>query len=210
MIVTKIEPQKRHKNRSSVYLDGSFAFGISNFDLYKFRITEGAELTEEALSQLRQAALCQDARQYALRLLDARAYTEKAIIKKLTERGTDPIAISDTISFLKEYQYIDDAAYASRYIQAAVRNGKSGKRKIIYDLIAKGISKELAEQAASEVSFEEEESVIPILEKKLKGDYSFPSKMKAKRYLLSRGFAAEAVDRALMQLTADEEEWFDA
>lgn len=210
MLVTKIEPQKRHKNRSSVYLDGVFAFGISNFDLYKFRLQEGVELTEEALEQLRQAALCQDARQYALRLLDVRAYTEAAIRKKLTERGTDPAAISDTISFLKEYHYIDDAAYAARYIQTAARLGKSGKRKVIYDLMAKGISKEIAEAAASEVPFEEEESIAPILEKRLKGDYSFHNKMKAKRYLLSRGFAAEAVDRALWQLTDSEEEWFDA
>ncbi|MBR6729096.1 MAG: regulatory protein RecX [Clostridia bacterium] len=210
MLVTKIEPQKHHKNRSSVYLDGAFAFGISNFDLFTFHLKEGTEITAEEFEKIKETALAQDARQYALRLLDARAYTEKALIKKLEERGTEPEIIEKTVLFLKEYAYLDDAAYAARYVQAAVRQGKSGRRKIYYDLIEKGIAKELTEEAVNSADLCEEENVLPILEKRLKGDFSFNTIMKAKRYLLSRGFSYEAIDRAIRQLTKNEEEWFDA
>lgn len=215
MIITKIEPQKHHKDRCSVFLDDDFAFGISNFELHRLHLKVGESLSAEQLEDIRQEVLVQDTRQYALRLLDRRAYTEKALRRKLSERGCDPQAIEDTVSFLKEYQYIDDAVYARRYIAAALHTGKSGMKKIKYDLTGKGIPRDIVEEVAAEfaddeLAADERSAVLPLLEKKLKGDFSFPSKMKAKRYCLSRGFSTEAIDSALRQLQEEEEEWFDA
>ena len=34
MKITKIEPQKRRKNRWSIFINGEFSFGISADDLY--------------------------------------------------------------------------------------------------------------------------------------------------------------------------------
>ena len=57
MVVTKIETQKRNKNRSSVYIDDIFAFGIDNFDLLKLKIKVGTELDSERLEFIRQTVL---------------------------------------------------------------------------------------------------------------------------------------------------------
>jgi len=209
MIITKIEPQKHHKNRLSVYIDGTFAFGISEYAALRFHLKEGMILTQEALHAIRDDALRQEARDYALRLLDARAYTEKAMRQKLYDRGTDAEIIEKTIEFLHEYQYIDDVLYAQRYVQAAIRQGKSGKRKIMYDLVAKGIAKEIAEQVICENNVDETDTVTEILKKKLKDDYTFPNIMKAKRYALSRGFSTDSIDSALKSLSHGEE-WTDA
>lgn len=213
MQITKIEPQKRHKNRSSVFLDNHFAFGIADFDLRRLKLCEGQELTEEDYDAIRSEVLTQEARQYALRLLDRSPYTEKKLRRKLTERDTEETAIENTIAFLKEYHYIDDADYARRYIRTALRSGKSGMRKIQYDLFGKGVDKEtielvLAEMEEEEPMADEAETVMPLLEKKLRGDFSFPSIMKAKRYCIARGFSYDAIDSVLRQLKADaEDEW---
>ena len=214
MIITKIEPQKKHKNRSSVFIDGSFAFGLSDFDVLKFRLKEGKSVTEEELSVLKNDVLVQDAKQYALRLLDRQTYTEKALRRKLADRDCEIDAIEKVISFLKEYQYLDDEAYARHYIEAALKTGKSGMRKIRYDLMEKGIDRNILDGVCAELDEEklaqdESQSVLPLLEKKLKGDFSFPNLMKAKRYCLSRGFSAEAIDSAIRKLKIDVEDFLD-
>ncbi|MBE7047888.1 MAG: regulatory protein RecX [Ruminococcaceae bacterium] len=205
MQITKIESQIKYKDRSSLYVDGKFAFGLSNFDLCRLHLKEGQELSSEELDMIRQDVLLEDARQYALKLLDRQAYTEKALRRKLIQRGSDAETINGVIAFLKDYRYIDDKEYALRYIETALRIGKSGMRKIQYDLQAKGIPRDVIEEITAEFSQEklitdEKKALYFLLEKKLKGDFSFESKMKAKRYLLSRGFSVDAVDDALRQL----------
>jgi len=148
----------------------------------------------------------QDARQYTLRLLDARPYTEKGIRDKLKERATGPEVIDETIAFLKEYHYIDDEEYALRYVQNAVTQKKSGRKKLVYDLMTKGIDKVIAENAVNSIQFDETDSIMSIAEKKLKGDYSFNNIMKIKRYLFSRGFSNEAIETVLNRLRNEQAE----
>lgn len=213
MQITKIEPQKRHKNRSSVFLDGHFAFGMADFDLRRLKLVEGQELDEEDYDHIQNEVLTQEAKHYALKLLDRCPYTEKSLRRKLAERDTDETAIENAIAFLKEYNYIDDAEYARRYIKSALKTGKSGMRKIRYDLYGKGVDKETIEAVAAEIEATEEqpadesEIVLPLLEKKLRGDFSFPSIMKAKRYCISRGFSYEAIDATLRRLRSENDEW---
>lgn len=215
MVITKIEPQKKHKNRSSVFLDGTFAFGISDFDVHRLHLKEGQELTESDIITIQNEVLTQDAKQYALRLLDARPYTEKALRQKMKDHGCDETAIHNTIEFLKEYGYIDDHFYARQYLESALRSKKSGLKKIMYDLKEKGISREILDELAAEIDSEsldneEQDAICLLLLRKLKGDFSFQNTMKAKRYCLSRGFSTEAIDRALSSLkSSGEDPWHD-
>ncbi len=213
MIITKIEPQKKHKNRSSVFLDGKFAFGISDFNLHRLRLKMNAEISEKQLDAIRQEIIEEDAKQYALRLLDRHAYTEAMLRHKMKEREFDENSIAYTVNFLKEYGYLNDLDYAERYIAAALKSGKSGMKKIKYDLLGKGIGREIIEEAAGKFEEEqnksEQEALVKLMKKKLNGDYSYPSLMKAKRYGYARGFSNEAIDIALKSIQ-NEEEWLDA
>ena len=183
-----------------MFIDDTFAFGMSDFDVLRLHLKVGKTLTETDVASIRQDILLADSRQYALHLLDRHNYTEAAMCRKLRERGTDEETILNVISFLKGYHYIDDEDYARRYIKAALHAGKSGLKKIQYDLVGKGIDKNIVESVIAELSeedFDENKAIMSILQKKLKGDFSFQNKMKAKRYLISRGFSVDSIDRAL-------------
>ncbi len=215
MIITKIELQKKKKNRYSIFLDGIFAFGISDFDAFRFHLKEGNTITEEELERIRNDVLLQDAKQYALKLLDRKEYTEAGIKAKLTEHGCDRICIDLTVQFLKDYRYIDDEEYAKRYITSALWSGKSGMRKIEYDLSRKGISRCIIENVVqdldvSEFQSHEYDAIMEIMMKKTKGDFSFSSLMKGKRYCLSRGFSSDMIDAVVRKMkNNDEEVWSD-
>ncbi len=51
MIITKVEIQKKDENRSNVYIDDKFAFGISNVDVLFYKLKENTEISEEKTKQ---------------------------------------------------------------------------------------------------------------------------------------------------------------
>ena len=108
MKITKIEQQKRNKNRSSVYIDDAFAFGIDDFDLFRLKLCEGMELDAERLADIRETVLLTSAKNYGMRLTAARSYTKAGLVRKMREKEFDEWAIEQTTAFLEEYRLLDD------------------------------------------------------------------------------------------------------
>ena len=88
---------------------------------------------------------------YAAGLLDARAYSEGALAKKLTERGYTEEETAEALEKLKDYGYVNDEAYADELARRAAESGK-GRQRIKKELQEKGVDKELAARAVSEYS----------------------------------------------------------
>ena len=207
MVVTKIEPQKKNKNRSSVYIDDSFAFGIDNFDLLKLKIKVGSELDKERLEFIHQTVLLSAAKNYGMKLTSVRSYTKAGILRKMLEKGFDEREIKQTIIFLQEYKLLDDEEYAKRFINDFINIKGYGKFRIKNELREKGIDKETADRILSEYDFNdiEEEKILPLAQKKLGGDFSIQNIAKTKRYLASRGFGFDAIDSVIRKIAGGEE-----
>lgn len=208
MKVTKIEEQKKNKNRMSVFLDGKFAFGIDNFSLFKLKLKENDEISQDTLSCILETVVFEDAKNYALKLLSSRSYTEKNMYSKLLLRTENETVSQNVIEFLKEYGYINDEDYANRYAADCLNIKKYGKKKIKFKLMEKGISAQVAENAVLnlEDTEKETENLIALAEKKLKGDFDIKNVMKTKRYLASRGYSFDDIDRAIKSLLNEREE----
>ena len=202
MKITKIEPQKKHKNRMSVYLDGEFAFGIDAFSLYALKLKENDEIDEEKLSSIKDTVLFESAKNYAANLVSARSYTERGIYDKLLGYTQDKTVTEKTISFLKEYKLIDDTDYAKRFFADSLNIKKYGTRKIKYKLLEKGIPKEIIEKVINENEDhkKEKDNLYILAEKKLSGNFEFKNLMKTKRYLASRGYSFEDIDEVITKL----------
>ena len=99
MKITKIEPQKKNKNRMSVFIDGAFSFGIDAFNLYALKLAENDELDSKRLAEIKNTVLLESTKTYAVNLISRKSYTEQAIRKKLTDHVGDTETIENTISF---------------------------------------------------------------------------------------------------------------
>ncbi len=209
MKITKIEPQKKHKNRMSVFLDGEFAFGIDSFTLFSLHLKEDDEVTEEKLTSIKQTILFEDAKNKAAKLLSARSYTARDMKKKLLEYTGDEETAEKALSFLKEYRLIDDRDYARRFASDCLRIKKLGKRNIRMKLLEKGISATLADETieALDCAEEEKENLEKILMKKLGENFEFKNLMKAKRYAASRGYDFDEIDSAIRAIKEAQEEF---
>ena len=59
-VVTKLVEQKRRPNRRNVYLDGQFAFGLSDNVVARFRLREGLSLSPEQVTEIEHGEVRQE------------------------------------------------------------------------------------------------------------------------------------------------------
>ena len=118
-------------------------------------------------------------RECALALLEFRDRTERELRRKL-----------------KEYRYLDDAAYAGRYIRTCA--ARKSRRQIRADLERKGVSSEIIDLQLQEEYVDEDSQIRKLLEKK---GYEPGKRMEPAEYrrlmgaLGRRGFSGEAIRR---------------
>lgn len=145
------------------------------------------------------------ARECALTLLEYRDRTEKEMRQKLQEREYEPQEIEETLSFLKEYRYINDAEYAEKYIR--VYSSRKSTRQIRCDLERKGVARELITQRLEEAPVDEEGQIRTYLLKKgyVPGERMEPATYrKLTAALCRRGFSYDAIRRATARMCAEE------
>lgn len=135
--------------------------------------------------------------EYALRLLAQRAYSQKKLTEKLESREVGAEGIKRVIDKLKELGYIDDSKFAKDFVENSQNIRLSGKRKIYWQLIKKGISKEVVEDAISTSYMEDNEGVaVSVLIKKYARNIP-KNKLYERlvRRLISRGYNYQVVKK---------------
>lgn len=203
-IITAIEQQKRMEGRFNVYLDGEFAFGISDADLLGLGLFCGQELSAERIDEILASLDESRCRDYATELVAKRMYTKKEIIRKMQEKGYLKTAIQSTVAVLEEYGYLNDEVYAELYLQQYGK--KYGVFKLKYDLKAKGIDEALLDKCLE--GFDNSEELLELLGQKFsKRAPSYEEKAKLLRSFVAKGFSYEAVKNAIDRLWGEENEF---
>ena len=86
MTITKIELQKKNKNRASIYIDDEFAFGVHVNVVYDFGLKSGMEIDEDLKQKILSSDAVKQARLYAVKLIDYRPRCEAEVRKKMKEK----------------------------------------------------------------------------------------------------------------------------
>lgn len=205
MRITDIKPQKNRKNRVNVWIDGAFAFGMSEKDAAVLNLQADQELSESQLCAIKQNIVLQNAKETALQLLSRRDFTRQMMLEKLKQKQIPEDVAEQVIAFLKEYRYLDDEAYAERYVK--YYSETRGKYRLRQELQQKGISGETIDRALEKVS--QEGALYRMAKKKIKTlppDYGPKDLQRLKNYFLRRGFSYDEINACFSRLT-DEKEW---
>ncbi len=200
--ITAITPQKKDKARVNLFLDGRFYCGMQLETVVKFRLRAGENISEEQLSAMQLESEKQTALDKALSHITATMKTEKDVADFLKKKGYLPEVVSYVTAKMKEYGYLDDAAYAVRYAESA--RARKGGKLIALELRRKGVPAADAE-AAVEALGDETESAKAVLAKYLRGkNSSDPATLrKAFSHLLSKGFDYDTARAALGGIDED-------
>ena len=202
MKITKIEVQKKNKNRVNLYLNNAFNCGLSLEVVVKYGLKEGKELNQELLDFLCDSSEKEVAMNKAISYIARYQKTEKEIQEYLLKKGFEDEIIQEVIKKLKEYNFIDDDLFAQNYIKYKTRS--VGKRKLAYELRKKGIKETLIDNNI-DIYSQDSDNVLLVAEKYLRNKpRDIKTKQKTYRYLLSRGFISEDIIRALNKIFKEE------
>ncbi|MEA3506830.1 MAG: RecX family transcriptional regulator [Elusimicrobiota bacterium] len=204
MKITDIKPVKRNKSRSSVFLDGNFAFSLANSVIADTGIKKGDTLSREELNKIVKRREFQKAVDYALLLLSYRPRSVSELYRKMEEKGYETDIIDKVAGDLKSEGVLGDKSFALWWIAQRREGRPKGDIAIKSELKSKGVKEGVIEEALLEANRSRTEDELDLAWKacksRLDGYRRLPEDKAARRLsslLRRRGFNFEVINKVL-------------
>lgn len=143
------------------------------------------------------------AKNKALGVLARRMHTKKELVDKLVRGGFDEDIACEVSLWAEEYGFINDEEYTRMYIGECMNSKKYGVRRIKQALLFKGVDANTIEDVLCETEFDEAESLEPLVQKKLSGNYERKNIDKVVRHFMGKGFSYPDIKRAIEHVKSD-------
>lgn len=208
--VTKIQQQKKNKNRYNIFLNDEYAFAIDEDVLVKYHIHKGMELTKEAIEEITSEEDFHRTYMMAINYLSYRMRTKKEIRTYLYEKDVSPQMTYDIISKLEEEQLLDDVVFAEAFVRDRMNQTSKGPRMIIKELQEKGVNRDIASAAALQYNAEAQFTKAfnwAQREAKKKSSHSANKQKDQIRYkLMQKGFNGDVVSSVMNEIEIEVDE----
>ncbi len=163
--ITEVKTQIKSKERVSIFIDGAYHFSVHMDVLIDYGLSVGTEVTEELLEEIQSKDELKKAYAKGIDIVSRRLHTEKEIRDKLKLKEYAPRTIDMTIEKLKEYGYVDDETFLEHYL--SFKGATQGPRKLKYDLMRKGVSEYLIDNALENLKDDEYSRCLDIARSRL-------------------------------------------
>jgi len=194
--ITKLETQKRDKERVSVYMDGEFAFGLTAVAAAGLRT--GQELGEADIAALQNKEQLEKAKRSALDLINRRPRSTEEIAQHLRRKEMPEAVVEQVIARLTEVELLNDAAFAAYWIEQREAFKPRSRLALGQELRQKGISRSIIDGALQNF---DESAAAEQAARKQAGRWSHLTEQefrdKLGSYLQRRGFSYEVVREAI-------------
>jgi regulatory protein len=136
--------------------------------------------------------------QRAVRYLARFDRTAAQVERFLTSKGASPAQARQTIGRLSDLRYLDDRAYASRWVETWLTRRPMGREKLKAELMAKGVAEPLADGAIREaLQAVDEEALARRAFRSWRGKGRRVLPGQVAQYLRRRGFEEETIERII-------------
>lgn len=166
---------------------------------------------DDILTEFAYTETLEKAKQQALQHLSTRMRTKAEMQAFLSKKGYDTEQIEHVITFLLEYQYLDDAAYCRAWIHDRIQFHPCGRQKMAFELAKKVSDRQLVQQSL--------EAYFPLEEEFALAQQAAAQKQRSRigktpltreqlaRFLYSRGYNSNLITKVLDRLTDEENGW---
>jgi regulatory protein len=207
--ITAIQLQQRDNARVNISIDGKFAFGL-HIDLQlDHGLAPGDMLDEATIAQLLKEDETKKAITAALNLIAYRPRAAGELRTKLREKGYSPEAIDAAVNRMQELNYLDDEAFAERWIASRQQTRPRSERMLKQELAQKGIDRETIEQSLEEAGVDEFGDALELARKKFDSMSLLDRDVRFRRisgFLGRRGYGFDVIRRVMDTLEAPGEE----
>ncbi len=205
MRIERFQPPRRKGGRCTVFFEDGQKLLVLPAVAIEHGLHAGLELSEAALSRLREDAAAASVRERAVRIVSASNVTKRELQRRLIQKGERADLAEEAVSWLSDLDLLDDLETAKQLVRAAGRKGY-GRARAKQILFQKGVDRSLWDEALSELP-EPEEAIDAFLAARFRGEA--PDRQEAKRAcdaLLRRGHRWEDIRAALRRYTDTLEE----
>lgn len=212
MKITKITEQRK-KYRYNIYIDDSFSLGIHEDVLVKYNLSLGMEVSDSFLQDVLMAEELSKTINYCLNRLSYRARSEKELRDSMRRKGYTEDNIEESIIYLKNHDYVNDLEFAKSFVNDKINLNKYGPERIKYDLMLKGVSRDIINEVLVIDIDEQLEMARDIANKKISA-YEKDNKRdiyrKMSSFLQRKGFTYNVISKVVRDLidSIDEDENF--
>jgi regulatory protein len=198
MKITSIKQQAKRADRYSVFVEGKYAFSLSENALLESKITSGQELTAEELKGYKQLSADDKIYSRALRYVAMRQRSEWEIEFYLHRKQASPTLISTILNKLRDLELIDDRRFARAFIHDKMLQRPTSRRKIILELKKKHVAAEVIEEALrdSEEVTDDKTALLELIARKRR-QAKYQDDLKLMQYLARQGFGYSDIKSAL-------------
>ncbi|MDE2996058.1 MAG: RecX family transcriptional regulator [Bacteroidota bacterium] len=201
--VTAVQVQKKDPDRCSVFLNGSFAFGLHMNIVAEAGLRKGMQLDEAACRKLLEEDVYFKAYKRCLDYLAYRPRTGSEIRIRLRDLAVPEDIAGRIYARLADLGYLDDERFARQFAASRLRSKGFGPRRLEAELRRKGIDASTARAAIEEVCSPDDvesqlKEQLEKAQKKYRKEADGPTKTrKIMAFLARRGFSPGAIREAL-------------
>lgn len=212
-VITMIQAQQR-AGRFNIYVDGQYAFPVSESVLIDFRLFKGMPIDKPLIERLTAADDVAQAYNRALDYLSHQLRTEKEVETKLAGLDIPPATIEATLGRLRALNLVDDTHYAASYVRTMMRTGDKGPRVLRQNLRQKGVAEQPIDAALKLFTtadrFKVGGGVAAKLAKRYRRQAFATQEQKTLQGLMTRGFASDEAKAMVADLALQpdaDEQW---
>ncbi len=196
--ITRIQQQKKKKNRVNIYIDGEFSLGLYKDTVIKFHLYENKEIIQSEIAKIKEFEEFTDAKEKAVNYISYRERSRKEIEDYLKNKGIKKVIIQKVLSDLEKANLVDDHKFASTWVKDRNKNNPRGNFALKIELQKKGIDEVEIENILQSV--DEKENALKVFKKAVrKYGKNKNSKEKIYGYLKRRGFHIQIILEVLRE-----------
>jgi regulatory protein len=208
--ITGIEPQRRHPERVSIFVDGAFAIGVDGAVAVALGLRVGQSVDTARLQEIARAEELRQALDRALHFLGYRARSQAEVRRRLLQKGYEEEIVDQVIDRLREGGLLDDSQFTEAWVRARTTGRGMGPRRIAWELRQKGVDAETVRDAVGRIDEETELGLaLKVGRQKaesVRGEPMPVARRKVAAALQRRGFSWEVTSRVLDMILAPGEE----
>jgi len=194
MKITAIKQQAKRTDRYSIFVDGKYAFSLSESGLIASRLASGQELDASELKKLKKDAGLDKAHYNSLRYVAMRPRSEWEMQMYLQRKEADKDTAEEVIRRLRDLNMLSDLDFARSWIANRRLLKSTSKRRLRMELMQKHVPSDIIDEALSEDQTDERQALRDLIQKKRA---RYPDKLKFMRYLAGQGFNYHDIKSAL-------------
>lgn len=199
MNITAIKAQIRNPERVSIYLDGTYAFSLTQNQLLELKLHTGKELDEQKVAELKQASDYGKLLERVLNYVLIRPRSLREVRDYLWRKKADPDMATKLIQHMENRGYLNDEAFAKSWVRARQLTKPVSKRRLVAELKQKGVPSEYIERAVETNEYDELTALREIIAKKRK-QARYQDEQKLMHYLARQGFGYDTIKNTLSEM----------